>query len=67
MAAAATIDAGPLKRSIISYECHLESLDDWTAAQLPSSPSGIALRAVRESRIHLSHVSRLGGQKKRKS
>jgi hypothetical protein len=38
---------------ILSYECYLESLDDWAAAQLPSSPSGIALRAIREGRIRL--------------
>jgi hypothetical protein len=39
--------------SLLSYECYLESLDDWAAAQLPSSPSGIALRAIREGRIRL--------------
>jgi len=35
----------------LSYECYLESLSDWEAAQLPSSPSGLALRAVREGRV----------------
>lgn len=37
----------------ISYECYLESLSDWDAALLPSSPSGLALRAVREGRIKI--------------
>lgn len=36
---------------IISYECYLESLSDWEAAQLPSSPSGLAMRAIREGRV----------------
>ena len=50
--------------SIISYECHLESLDDWTAAQLPSSPSGLALRAIREGRIKLRRVRTKLGRRK---
>ena len=37
----------------LSYECYLESLPDQQAAELPSSPSGIALRAIREGRIRL--------------
>lgn len=37
----------------ISYECHLENLSEWDAAMLPSSPSGLALRAVREGRIKI--------------
>lgn len=37
----------------VSYECYIESLSDWEAAQLPSSPSGLALRAIREGRIRL--------------
>lgn len=37
----------------ISYECYLEGLSDWDAAMLPSSPSGLALRAVREGRIRI--------------
>ena len=37
----------------LSYECYLESLPDEQAAELPSSPSGIALRAIREGRIRL--------------
>ena len=40
-------------RHTLSYECYLESLTDWEAAQLPSSPSGLAFRAVREGRIRL--------------
>lgn len=35
----------------VSFECYLESLSDWDAAHLPSSPSGLALRAIREGRI----------------
>jgi len=50
---APTPDAGQAHDSILSYECYLESLDDWAAAQLPSSPSGLALRAIRERRIRL--------------
>lgn len=38
-------------RQFISYECYLENLSEWDAAMLPSSPSGLALRAVREGRI----------------
>jgi hypothetical protein len=50
-----------LTSDFLSYECYLESLDDWTAAQLPSSPSGLALRAVREGRIKLRRQrTRLG-------
>lgn len=41
------------QQPFISYECHLESLSDWDAAQLPSSPSGLALRAIREGHIKL--------------
>ncbi len=41
----------PIK--FLSYECYLESLSDEQAAELPSSPSGIALRAIREGRIRL--------------
>ena len=41
------------RKGVIAYECHLESLSEWDAAQLPSSPSGIALRAIREGRISL--------------
>jgi hypothetical protein len=37
----------------ISYECYLESLPSWDAACLASSPSGLALRAIREARIKL--------------
>jgi hypothetical protein len=37
----------------LSYECYLESLSDEGAANLPSSPSGLALRAIREGRIKL--------------
>ena len=37
--------------AVLSYECYLESLSDWEAANLPSSPSGLALRAIREGRI----------------
>jgi hypothetical protein len=37
----------------LSYECYLESLPDLHAAHLPSSPSGMALRAIREGRIKL--------------
>jgi hypothetical protein len=40
-------------RDILSYECYLESLNEWEAANLPSSPSGIALRAIREGRIRV--------------
>jgi hypothetical protein len=43
----------PPPPSLLSYECYLESLDDWSAAQLPSSPSGMALRVIREGRIRL--------------
>lgn len=39
--------------AVLSYECYLESLGDEEAANLPSSPSGIALRAIREGRIRL--------------
>ena len=39
--------------NFLSYECYLESLPDEQAAELPSSPSGIALRAIREGRIRL--------------
>jgi hypothetical protein len=47
--------------SILSYECYLESLSDWEAAQVPSSPSGIALRAIREGRVKLRRQrTRLG-------
>lgn len=41
------------RECFISYECHLESLTSWNAACLPSSSSGLALRAVREGRIKL--------------
>ena len=41
------------RQRTLSYECYLESLSDWDAANLPSSPSGLALRAVREGRIRL--------------
>lgn len=50
----------------ISYECHLESLSDWRAAQLPSSRSGVALRAIREARIKLKR-RRTGYRKVRRS
>jgi hypothetical protein len=43
-------DSGDTKCTL-SYECYLESLSDWDAAQLPSSPSGGALRIIREGRI----------------
>jgi hypothetical protein len=39
--------------AFLSYECYLESLSDEQAAELPSSPSGTALRAIREGRIKL--------------
>ena len=44
-------NGAPIK--FLSYECYLESLPDEQAAELPSSPSGIALRAIREGRIRL--------------
>lgn len=50
---ASNADARQANESILSYECYLESLDDWQAAQLPSSPSGLAMRAIREGRIRL--------------
>lgn len=50
----------------ISYECHLESLSDWRLAQLPSSRSGVALRAIREARIKLKR-RRTGYQLVRRS
>jgi hypothetical protein len=40
-------------QQFISYECYLENLSEWDAAMLPSSPSGLALRAVREGRIKI--------------
>lgn len=40
--------------TFLSYECRLESLSDWDAAQLPFSPSGLALRVVREGRIKIA-------------
>ncbi len=53
-------DGGGVRR--VSYECGLETLGDWQAAQLPSSPSGLALRAIREGRIKLRRRrTRLGG------
>jgi hypothetical protein len=49
----------------LSYECYLESLSDWEAAHLPSSPSGMALRAVREGRIKIRRQrTRLGRSRK---
>ena|SRR5687767_9505118 len=41
------------RQRVISYECFLESLPDAALAQLPSSPSGLALRAIRLGRIKL--------------
>ncbi len=50
---------------MLSYECYLESLDPWAAANLPSSPSGMALRAVREGRIRLRRGRvRLGSRRR---
>jgi hypothetical protein len=43
--------AGGGCKVFLSFECHLESLSNWDAARLPSSPSGLALRAIREGRI----------------
>lgn len=43
--------AGHRGKVFLSFECYLESLSDWDAARLPSSPSGLALRAIREGRI----------------
>jgi hypothetical protein len=51
--------------NFFSYECYLESLDDWTMAQLPSSPSGLALRAIREGRIKLRRQRTHIGRKQR--
>ncbi len=48
-----TAEGEAVPEELLSYECYLESLSDWDAAQLPSSPSGLALRAVREGRIRL--------------
>ena len=48
---------------VLSYECHLESLPLATVSELPSSPSGVALRAIREGRIKLARRrTRIGGR-----
>lgn len=39
--------------ALLSFECYLESMPLTEAAHLPSSPSGLALRAVREGRIKI--------------
>jgi len=60
-------NAGDTAATVLSYECYLESLSDWETAQLPSSPSGIALRAVREGRIKIrrqrTHTGRRGARR----
>ena len=46
----------------ISYECYLESLPDEQIAYFPSSPSGLAMRAIRSGR---RHFQRLNGRRRR--
>jgi hypothetical protein len=52
----------------VSFECYLESLSDLELSRFPSSPSGLALRAIREGRIKLrrrrTRVARRGRPKK---
>ena len=38
---------------LVSFECYLESLPTVEAVRFPSSPSGLALRAIREGRIKI--------------
>jgi hypothetical protein len=52
------------KRGFISYECFLEELPDEKVGMIPSSPSGHAMRAIREGRIKIRRTrTRLGGRR----